>query len=67
MMMEKVKNHKYREDLYVNIVLKKDSEIDLKERAEIKRILRDEINILTEINSINNILQNIKKKNKTKI
>lgn len=43
-MMEKVKNHGYREDLYVNIVLKKDSEIDLNEKDEIKRILWYEIN-----------------------
>jgi len=54
MMMEKVKNHKYREDLYEYIVLKKDSEIDLKEKDEVKRILWYEINALIGSCSTNN-------------
>ena len=38
-MMEMVKNHRYREDVYENIILKRDFEVEIKERNEIKQIL----------------------------
>ncbi len=52
--MEKVKNHVFREDIYNYIVLQKDSEITLKEKYEIKRILWYEINTSNCQNFANN-------------
>jgi len=47
MTLEKVKNHKYREDLYEDIVLVKDSEINEIDRVIIKEILLYEISDYT--------------------
>ncbi len=43
-MLEKVKNHKYREDLYEAIVLKKCFDIDEQDRKIVNEILLFEIN-----------------------
>ena len=42
MTLEKVRKHKFREDIYQNIVLDKDSEIDKVDREIIKEILLNE-------------------------
>ena len=42
-MLEMVKNHRYREDLYENIIIKRDFEIDTEERNAIKVILMYEV------------------------
>lgn len=44
MILEKVENHEVREELFKNKVLKKDTEIEHKERKIIKDILLIEIN-----------------------
>lgn len=44
-MLEKVKNHKYREDLYEPIILKKEFNIDEQDRKIVNEILLFEISI----------------------
>ncbi len=43
-MLEKVKNHKYREDLYEAIILKKGFDIHERDRKRVNKILLFEIN-----------------------
>jgi len=43
MTLEKVKNHKFRTDIYEDVVLETDSEIDLLEKIDIYKILFHEI------------------------
>ncbi|MFX1314808.1 MAG: hypothetical protein ACFE9T_03025 [Promethearchaeota archaeon] len=43
MTLEKVKEHKNREDLFANEVLQKSHEVDFKDKLIIKEILIDEI------------------------
>ncbi|MFX1409810.1 MAG: hypothetical protein ACFFA6_05635 [Promethearchaeota archaeon] len=43
MTLEKVKNHKYREDLFSNEVLQKGYKVDFKDKLIIKEILIEEV------------------------
>ncbi|MHA2006156.1 MAG: hypothetical protein ACXABO_01445 [Promethearchaeota archaeon] len=47
MTLEKVRKHRFREDLYENFVLQKDSEINKVDRDIIKEILLNEISEYT--------------------
>ncbi len=43
MTLEKVKNHKFRSDIYEGVILKTNSEIDIAEKKNIYKILFNEI------------------------